>query len=226
MRRIVDLSHSVRDGTVTYRGLPPPRVSEFLTREASEPLYGAETSSFIGKIEMVGNTGTYLDSPFHRFSDGKDLPDLPLERLALLDAVVIRIRKPEIRSLESADFDGIDVKGRAVLIHTRWAERWGTERYFEEHAFLSQSAAEFLRDKGAVLVGIDSLNIDDTRDPLRCAHSILLGAEIPIVEHLCRLEQIPRFGALFTAVPPNVRGIGSFSVRAFASYEEGPNVVF
>lgn len=211
--RFVDLSHAVEHGMITYRGLPAPVISDHLSRAASRAYYAPGTEFQIGKIEMVANTGTYLDSPFHRYEDGADLSRLPLSSLADLEGVVLRAHggRAQGRSL----FQGTEIKGRAVLIHTGWAEHWGSEQYFDNHPFLTRDAAEFLAEAGARLVGIDSYNIDDTADTARPAHSVLLRAGIPIVEHLCNLNALPDSGFRFFAVPVKVRGMGTFPVRAF-----------
>lgn len=213
----IDLSHTIEDGMITYRGLPAPLICDFLGREASRTLYAPGTEFQIGKIEMVANTGTYLDSPFHRFADGKDLSELPLERLADLDAVVIR--RDTGRAIGPRAFEGRTIRGKAVLIQTGWSAHWRTDRYFEGHPFLTRDAAEHLRDAGAALVGIDSYNIDDTDDLARPVHTTLLGAEIPIVEHLTGLGRLPDRGLRFFAVPVKVRGMGTFPVRAFGLVE-------
>jgi kynurenine formamidase len=218
MSRLVDLSHTVEDGMITYRGIPAPVIGDYLSRAESRRRYAPGTEFHIGKIEMAGNTGTYLDSPFHRYPDGLDLAALPLERLALLDAVVVRAPWSAGRAVEAAAFAGRDVQGKAVLVHTGWDRHWRTERYFEGHPFLTEPAARHLADAGVTLVGIDSLNIDDTADGHRPVHTILLGAGIPIVEHLCGLEQLPDSGFRFSAVAVKVKGCGSFPVRAFASF--------
>ncbi len=210
---IVDLSHTIRDGMITYKGLPAPVICDFLSREASKKFYAEGTSFHIGRIDLVANTGTYLDSPFHRFEDGKDLSELELSSLAGLDAVVVRVNG---RSVGRAAFLGFDVRGKAVLVETGWSRHWDTEQYFEGHSFLTGDAAEYLRDGGAAVVGIDSYNIDDTDDLARPVHTALLGAGIPIVEHMCNLDQLPADGFTFTAVPPKVEGMGTFPVRAFA----------
>jgi arylformamidase len=198
---------------ITYRGLPAPVISDHLSRADSRKLYAAGTEFHIGKIELVANTGTYLDSPFHRYEDGADLAQLPLTSLADLDAVVVRVN--DRRSIAAQHFGNAEVAGRAVLVHTNWAAHWGGEQYFEGHPFLTKEAAEFLADAGAKLVGIDSYNIDDTADASRPAHSILLRAGIPIVEHLCNLDALPDSGFKFFAVPVKVKGMGTFPVRAF-----------
>lgn len=218
--RPIDLSHVVEDGMITYKGLPAPVICDFLSREASRANYAEGTEFQIGKIEMVANTGTYLDSPFHRYAHGHDLSQLDLARLADLDAVVIRVTGSAERAITRAAFASADVRGKAVLAHTGWDRHWRTDQYFEGHPFLTEDAAAYLRDAGAALVGIDSYNIDDTADLSRPVHTILLGAEIPIVEHLCGLEQLPTAGFRFSAVPPKVRGMGTFPVRAFATVKE------
>jgi kynurenine formamidase len=164
---------------------------------------------------MVANTGTYLDSPFHRYADGKDLSELPLGRLADLDAVIVRWDMGQGRAIGPHVFEGRSLRGRAVLVHTGWSAHWRTDRYFEGHPYLTRDAAEHLRGSGVVLVGIDSLNIDDTDDLARPVHSTLLGAEVPIVEHLTGLGLLPDAGVRFFAVPVKVRGMGTFPVRAF-----------
>ncbi len=210
----VDLSHTVEEGMITYQGLPAPVICDFLSREASKQHYAEGTTFQIGKIEMVSNTGTYLDTPFHRFADGKDLTAVELHEVAEVDAVVIRA--PTGRTIERAAFADVAVRGKAVLVHTGWARHWRTDQYFVGHPFLTKGAAEYLRAEGATLVGIDSLNIDDTADGARPVHTTLLGAGILIVEHLCNLEGLPDSGFRFSAVPVKVKGMGTFPVRAFA----------
>jgi kynurenine formamidase len=212
--RLLDLSHVIEDGMVTYPGIPAPHLCDFLSREASRGRYAAGTTFQIGRIDLVANTGTYLDSPFHRFSDGRDVSQLTLEELADVPAVVLHA--VGTRSIDAPALAGIEVRGRAVLVHTGWAQHWRTERYGRGHPFLTAAAAACLKDQGARLVGIDSLNIDDTEDGERPVHTTLLGAGIPIVEHLRGLEQLPASGFTFSAVPPAVRGMGSFPVRAYA----------
>jgi arylformamidase len=215
--RFVDLSHSITEGLITYRGFPAPLICDYMSREASKQIYEEGTSFQIGKIEMVANTGTYLDSPFHRFEEGKDISELDLSGLAELEAVVARTEGRSGRAVDRQTFVPIDVRGKAVLVHTGWAKHWATDRYFEGHSFLTGGAALLLKEKGAVLVGIDSLNIDDISDGARPVHTTLLGAGIPIVEHLCNLQQLPVAGFTFSAVPVKVKGMGSFPVRAFAT---------
>jgi kynurenine formamidase len=210
---LIDVSHTVEHGLVTYKGLPAPVVCDFLSREQSRSLYAEGTEFHIGRIDMVANTGTYVDSPFHRYALGKDLAELPLSSLANLDAVVVRTTG---RAVSRAAFGGLDVRGKAVLVHTGWDTHWKTERYFEGHPYLTADAAQYLADAGAVLVGIDSLNIDDTADRRRPVHSILLGRDIPVVEHLCGLRELPDEGCRFFAVPVKVKAFGTFPVRAFA----------
>jgi arylformamidase len=214
-RQLIDVSHTVESGMITYLGLPAPIICDFLSREESRAHYAEDTEFNIGKIEMVANTGTYVDSPFHRYADGKDLSELPLESLADLDAVVIRIRESHGRAIDRDVFEQFDLRGRAVLVHTGWDRHWRTDHYFEGHPFLTRDAAWYLVEAGAALVGIDSLNIDDTADLARPAHTILLGADIPIVEHLCNLGALPNSDFRFFAVPVKVKNFGTFPVRAF-----------
>jgi kynurenine formamidase len=213
----VDLSHTIEHGMTTFPGLPGPIICDFLSREASRGRYAPGVEFHIGKIEMVANTGTYLDSPFHRYSDGKDLSRLPLESLAGLDAVVIRGPARGRSAIGREAFEGRDLEGRAVLVRTGWDVHWGTPAYLAGNPYLTGEAAEYLVARGAALVGIDSLNIDDMEDLARPVHSILLGAEIPIVEHLCNLGPLPESGFSFSAVPAKVAGFGTWPVRAFAT---------
>jgi kynurenine formamidase len=220
IERLIDLSHTIEHGLITYKGLPAPIICDFLSREQSKAHYAPGTEFQIGKIEMVANTGTYLDSPFHRYANGKDLSRLDLSSLADLDGVlVVGGNDPDGRAIGSKVFQGLDVEDKAVLVHTGWAAHWRTDKYFEGHPFLTKDAAQFLNDQGAALVGIDSYNIDDTADLSRPAHSILLGAGIPIVEHMCNLNKLPPGGFKFFAVPVKIKGFGTFPVRAFAIVE-------
>jgi len=212
--RFVDVSHAVEHGMITYRGLPAPVISDHLSRAASRAHYSPGTEFQIGKIEMVANTGTYLDSPFHRYEDGDDLSQLSLPSLADLEGVVVRAAGCG-RAQDASLFSNVEVAGRAVLIHTNWAAHWGAEQYFDNHPFLTRDAAQLLMDGGAALVGIDSYNIDDTAAASRPAHSILLRAGIAVVEHLCNLDALPDRGFKFFAVPVKVKGMGTFPVRAF-----------
>jgi len=214
--RFVDVSHPLLDGMITYKGLPSPVIRDYLSHEESRARYAEGVEFCLGKIEMVGHTGTYVDSPYHRYRQGKDLSELPLSSLANLDGVVVRQTRTAGRAIDASRLRGIDVRGKAVLIHTGWDTFWGTEEYFKGNPFLTRAGAESLAIGGAVLVGIDSLNIDNTDDPTRPAHSILLGADIPIVEHLCNLAELPEQGFTFFAVPVKVNRLGTFPVRAFA----------
>jgi kynurenine formamidase len=219
MGRIIDLSHPIENGMITYTGLPGPKISDFLSREASRGHYAEGTTFQIGKIEMVANTGTYIDAPFHRYAEGKDLSRFDLEAVANLDGLAIMV-DPETRAITPGLFKDRKINKKAVLIHTGWDRYWSTAQYFEEHPFLTRESAEYLKSAGAGLVGIDSLNIDDNSDATRPAHTILLGAEIPIVEHMCNLGRLPETGFKFFAVPAPVKGMGSFPVRAFAILED------
>ena len=211
---LIDLSHVVEDGLITYKGLPAPIICDYLSREESRNHYAPGTEFQIGRIDMVANTGTYLDSPFHRYRDGKDLSELALESLADLEGVLVD-SGPD-RAIDASRFTGLDVKGKAVLVRTGWSRHWKTDQYFEGHPFLTADAAQWLVDSGAALVGIDSLNIDDTADLSRPVHTILLGAEVLIVEHMCGLDALPTSGFRFFAVPVKVKGFGTFPVRALA----------
>jgi arylformamidase len=212
---LIDLSHTVEDGMITYKGLPAPVVCDYLSREASRKVYFPGTEFQIAKIEMVANTGTYIDSPCHRYADGKDLSELPVNRLTDLEAVVVRWDSRNGRAIGFKVFDGQEVRGKAVLVHTGWSDHWRTDSYFEGHPFLTRDAAEHLRKAGAILVGIDSYNIDDTDDMTRPVHSALLDHEFPTVEHLTGLDRLPEVGTRFFAVPVKVKGMGTFPVRAF-----------
>ncbi|MDT4965569.1 MAG: arylformamidase [Acidobacteriota bacterium] len=214
-QQLVDVSHSIEHGMITYRGLPGPVIRDLLSREASREHYAEGVEFQIGSIELVANTGTYLDSPFHRYADGADLSQLLLSSIANLDGLVVRALDQSERGLGISYFRDLDVTGRAVLIHTGWDVRWGSDRYFERNPFLTRDAAQFLADSGAKLVGIDSQNIDDILDLSRPVHSILLKAGIPIVEHLCNLAALPDDGFNFFAVPVKIKGMGTFPVRAF-----------
>jgi kynurenine formamidase len=219
-RRLVDLSHQIHHGMVTYPGLPGPEISDYLPREASPARYGPGTQFHIGRISMVANTGTYLDSPFHRFAGATDVAGLPLHSVADLDGVVVRIDAGR-RAIDRDALTSYDVRGRAVLVHTGWDRHWGTERYGSGNPFLTAAAADWLVEQQAGLVGIDSVNIDDTSGPSRPVHTALLAAGIPIVEHLCGLDQLPPSGFRFHAAPPQVVGIGTFPVRAYAVVADG-----
>jgi arylformamidase len=214
--KLIDLSHTVEHGMITYKGLPAPIICDYLSREASRARYAEGTEFQIGKIEMVANTGTYLDSPFHRYPHGHDLSELALESLADLDCVAVRVTDRRDRAIDRVPVDLASLKGKALLIHTGWDAHWRTDQYFENHPHLTGELAKSLVDAGVTLVGIDSFNIDSTDDGTRPVHSALLGAGIPIVEHMCGLDAVPERGARFFAVPVKVKGMGTFPVRAFA----------
>src|SRR5258706_354830 len=217
MARLVDLSHVIEHGMVTYRGLPAPAISDWLSRDASSARYAPGTTFQIGKIELLANTGTYIDAPFHRYEGRSDVAGYPLDAVADLDALVVRAAKRSGRGLDATWFRDREVRGKAVLVHTGWDALWRTDAYSAgEHPFLTRDAAEHLARAGAALVGIDSLNIDDDKDGARPAHTALLGAGIAIVEHMTNLGALPDAGFRFFAVPPKVKGLGSFPLRAFA----------
>lgn len=215
-KRIVDLSHVIEHGMITYKGLPGPQICDFWTREASAENYDDGSSFHIGRIDMVANTGTYVDAPFHRYEDGADLADLPLQSLANLPCIVVRRPFEAALATSAASLEGLDVRAKAVLIHTGWDRHWGTDRYSSEHSYLTSDAAEWLVEQGARMVGIDSNNIDDTRVRARPVHSKLLAAGIPICEHMTNLGSLPDDGFRFFAVPPKIRAMGTFPVRAYA----------
>jgi arylformamidase len=216
-RRLVDLSHTIEHGMITYKGLPAPLVSDHLSREQSRANYAEGTEFQIGKITMVANTGTYLDTPFHRFPGAPDLASLDLSILAELPGVLIHADRSKGRAITRDAFRGIEVRGKAVLVHTGWDVHWRTEQYSDGHPFLTEDVANWLKESGAILVGIDSFNIDDTADKRRPVHTILLGAGIPVVEHLRGLGQLPASGFRFSAVPAKVSGMGTWPVRAYAT---------
>ena len=214
---LIDLSHIIEDGTITYKGLPAPIICDFLSREDSREVYADGTEFQIAKIEMVANTGTYIDCPFHRYPDGKDISEYGLERFVDIEAITIRADYRQGLAIDKSFFVAKELRNRAVLVHTGWGDaHWNTPQYHEDHPFLTEDAAEYLKSVGVKLVGIDSLNIDDTRGNSRPVHTILLGAEILIVEHLCHLDAVPDEGYTFSAVPPRFKGVGTFPVRAYA----------
>ena len=215
-KRIVDISHVIEHGMTTYKGFPGPEICDFWTREQSAANYEDGSTFQIGHIDMIANTGTYVDAPFHRFADGADLADLPLPSLADLLGIVVRLPWDNEIEIGIAAFEGREVAGKAVLVHTGWDRHWRTERYQSDHPFLTGEAADWLLGNGAALVGIDSHNIDDTRERRRPVHTKLLAAGIPICEHMTNLGSLPDEGFRFSAVPPKVRGMGSFPVRAYA----------
>jgi kynurenine formamidase len=215
-RRAVDLSHEIVDGMITHPGIPSPTISTFLTHEASAARYAPGTTFEIGRIDLVANTGTYLDTPAHRFAGRPDLAALDLERVVDLDGVLADCRRGPERAIGPEAFDGIMVAGRAVLVATGWDAHWGTPGYLADNPFLTEAAARHLVEAGAALIGIDSLNVDSLADPRRPAHTVILGAGIPLVEHLTGLGALPPDGWRFFAVPPRIRGMATFPVRAFA----------
>jgi arylformamidase len=215
--RLVELNHVIAAGMTTYPGLPGPQITPHLTREASRGRYAPGVEFAIDRISMVGNTGTYLDSPYHRYADGADLAALPLAAVADLPAVVVRLTGGGERGIGPQALAALDVAGAAVLLHTGWDRHWSTETYAGPAPFLTEPAAKLLVDGGARLVGIDSVNIDDMHGGgQRPAHSILLGAGIPVLEHLTGLTDLPVTGARLHAAPPRVRDFGTFPVRAYA----------
>ena len=215
-RRLVELSHTIHHGLVTYPGLPAPEISEHLSREASAARYAPGVTFQIGRISLVANTGTYLDSPWHRYAEGKDLSGLPLEALVDLEGVLLRATGTGRRAIDVLELAPLEVRGKAVLLHTGWDVHFGTPQYAKEAPYLTDAGGAWLVEHGAALVGIDSINIDDAGDAARPAHSRLLAAGIPIVEHLRGLEQLPATGFRFSAAPPRIQGLGSFPVRAYA----------
>ena len=218
-RTYIDLSHTIEAGMITYKGLPAPVICDYLSREASRSIYAPGTEFQIGRIDLVANTGTYLDTPFHRFENGLDLSQLSLHRLANLDGIIVRVDGLQVKAIDVACFEGLDVQGKAVLVHTGWDYFWRTDTYFENSPFLTEAAAQFLVKARVVLVGIDSHNIDDTSRNTRPVHTTLLQNEIAIVEHLCNLQQVPSTGFTFSAIPPKIKGLGTFPVRAFATVQ-------
>ena len=218
-RRLVELSHTIHHGLVTYPGLPAPEISDHLSREAAVAKYAPGVTFQIGRISLVANTGTYLDSPWHRYAEGKDLSGLPLEALVDLEGVLLRATGTGRRAIDVLELAPLEVRGKAVLLHTGWDVHFGTPQYAKEAPYLTEAGAAWLVEHGAALVGIDSINIDDAGDAARPAHSRLLAAGIPIVEHLCRLEQLPATEFRFSAAPPRIQGLGTFPVRAYAIVE-------
>jgi kynurenine formamidase len=213
---IVDLSHVITDGMVTYKGLPGPHICDFVSREQSAANYDDGSTFQIGRIDMVANTGTYVDVPSHRFADGKDLSEVGIGSFADLPAAVVRQPFESGLAVDAAAFAGLEVTGHAVLVHTGWDRHWGSEAYYSDHSYLTPEAARLLIEAGAALVGIDSHNIDDTRVRTRPVHTALLGAGIPICEHMTNLGALPDGGFRFSAAPPKVKGMGTFPVRAYA----------
>lgn len=214
VEKLIDLSHTIFNGLITYKGMPAPVICDYLSREKSRDFYAAGTEFQIGKIEMVSNTGTYIDCPFHRFENGKDLSEVGLEAFVDLDAITINATTATAVGIEY--FKAKEIRNKAVLVYTGWSKNWNTEKYFENHPYVTEEAAMYLKDCQVKLVGIDSHNIDDTNGRSRPVHTTLLGADILIVEHLCNLHELPESGYLFSAVPPKFKGVGTFPVRAYA----------
>ena len=216
MSQLVDLSHRITEGMTTYKGLPGPHICDFWSREQSAANYEDGSSFQIGRIDMVANTGTYLDAPFHRWEDGADLAGIELDQLAALPGIVIRQPWEEGLMVDSKRFESLDIEGKAVLVHTGWDRHWGSDAYFSDHPFLTAEAAQLLVNRGARLVGIDSHNIDDTRTKSRPVHSTLLREGVLICEHMTNLGALPDGDFEFTAAPPKIEGMGTFPVRAYA----------
>jgi kynurenine formamidase len=214
--RVIDLSHEIVDGMTTHPGIPPPVIGTFLSHEASAERYAPGTTFEIGRIDMVANTGTYIDTPAHRFRGRPDLSGLELDKVVDLDGVLVDCRDLQGKAIGPEPFGRVDLGGRAVLVATGWDANWGTAAYLSENPYLTEDAAKFLVQRGAALVGIDSLNIDSLKDPRRPAHTAILGAGIPLVEHLTGLDRLPSDGWRFFAVPPRIVGLATFPVRAFA----------
>lgn len=217
MQQYIDLSHIIKHGEVTYKGLPAPIMCDYLSRFDSEKIYEEGTSFQIGKIEMVGNTGTYIDCPFHRYEDGKDLAKIRLNQLANLDGTLIKVPHDEVTAIGKEHFLNKNLTNKAVLVFTGWSYHWQTEQYSNGHPYLTEEAANFLKEQKVVLVGIDSHNIDNTKGKTRPVHSILLKNEILIVEHLNNLKSLDGKNFYFSAIPPKIQDFGTFPVRAFAT---------
>ena len=214
--RLIDLSHVITEGMVTYKGLPGPHICDFISREQSAASYDDGSTFQIGRIDMVANTGTYVDVPSHRFEDGKDLSEVEIGSFANLPALVVRKPFEAGLAVDVAAFEGLELRGKAVLIATGWDRHWGSDQYYHDHSFLTEEAARHLVADGVAMVGIDSHNIDDTRVRTRPVHTALLGAGIPICEHMTGLGALPDNAFRFTAAPPKVQGMGTFPVRAYA----------
>jgi kynurenine formamidase len=214
--RLVELSHLIESGMTTHPGIPAPTISTFLSHAASAGRYAAGTTFEIARIDMVANTGTYVDTAAHRYPGGEDLSDVALDRLVDLDGVVVDCRRRPTQDIDESVFGDVSVARRAVLVMTGWDANWGTPAYLSGNPYLSESAARWLVEHDAALVGIDSLNIDSITDPRRPAHTALLAAGIPIVEHMTGLAALPGTGFRFFAAPPRIRGMATFPVRAFA----------
>lgn len=214
--KYIDLSHTIEDGLITFNGSIPVKIYDYLSREESRGHYAPGTEFQISKIEMLGAAGTYMDSPYHRYDEAEDLSDLRLSQLCGIEGVCVSVAEQDPRFISHNAFSDINVKNKAVLIRTGWSRFWRTPAYFRNHPYLTRDAAEYLKAEGAVLVGIDSMNIDDTSDAERPVHSILLRSGILIIEHMTNLDQLPAEGFEFFAVPPKIKRCGSFPVRCFA----------
>ena len=214
-RKLIDLSHVIEDGMITYKGLPAPIVCDWLSFDDSHSHYDPGTEFSMQTATLHSNTGTYMDTPRHRYRDGHDLCGLPLERVCDVDGICVDATR-EDRRIGAKVFAGLYLAGKAVLVRTGWDRHWRTDQYFEDHPFLSEEAAIYLRAQNISVVGIDSYNIDDTSGGTRPVHSVLLGAGIPIVEHMTNLGELPQQGFRFTAVPPKIKDMGTFPVRAHA----------
>ncbi len=214
----MDLSHDIVAGMLTYPGVPGPEIRITTTRTASAARLTSGASFEIESLTLVGNTGTYVDAPYHYHADRADVAELPLERLVNVPIAVVRaVGRTAVTAADLGDPGRL--WGHAVLVHTGWARYWGTPRYHElDCPHVTADAVDVLAAANAALVGIDSLNIDDPRDPRRPAHHRLLGADIPIVEHLTNLGSVPDTGARLIALPPPVRAMASFPVRAVAVF--------
>jgi len=219
---LIDLSHIVENGMQTYQGLPAPIICDYLTREASKSHYQKGTSFQIGVVTLCSNTGTYVDVPFHRYEDGEDLSEIALSSLANLECIKIVLPSKHSR-VEKEHLEGINFKDKAVLFETNWSKHWGSEKYFEDHPFVTKEAAITLRDGGAIFVGIDSYNIDDVKGDARPCHTTLLKAGIPICEHMTNLKELPEKDFKLFAVPVKMKGMGTFPVRAFGIVENSQN---
>ena len=219
MKKFIELSHTLEDGMMAYPGLPRPKIGAFLDHEASRSRYNDQAEFYLGRVEMVCNLGTYLDSPFHRYPDGLDLSQIPLDSVAGLSGIVLDGVVSLNRSV-TVQADSSELDGKAVLIQTGWDKRWDTDLYWEPGPFLSEESIDLLIRSRVKLVGVDFWNADDTMDPSRPAHTRLLASDILIVEHLCNLSVLPRTDFKFYAVPLRIVRGASFPVRAFAEIEE------
>lgn len=219
-KKYVDLSHNIEHGMVTYKGIPAPVIRDFLTREESKRMYDEDTEFHIGLIEIASNTGTYINVPFHRYAQGADLSEISLGTLAGIDGICINAMADKPTAIDESYFTYPDFKDKAVLIYTGWDVYWRSDKYYQDHPFLTAPVARFLIESKVKLVGIDTCNIDDTNSRIRPVQSALLKAGIPIVENLCNLSALPVTGFRFSCIPPKIIGLGSFPVRAFAEIRQ------